>query len=239
MSVAIAIARRELSSYFRTPAGWVIIALYLLLTGFVFAFDILAPGSPASLRTFFAIAGWLLLPVAPAISMRLIADERRSGTIEALLTAPVGSGSLVAGKYLGGVAFLLLMVAPTLAYVGVLWRVASSPPDLGPILSGYACLLMLGLLYLAIGTLASSLTQNSTLAFIASLVAILGALLLPAAADVLPPALRPALAALSVTSRVNDFARGVIDTAHLVFFITTSLWLLLLAVLVMEARRWR
>ncbi len=66
MSAALTIARRELSSYFRAPAGWVIIALYLLMTGFVFAFDVLQPGSPASLRSFFATAGWLLLPVAPA-----------------------------------------------------------------------------------------------------------------------------------------------------------------------------
>src|SRR5207244_13521406 len=101
MRGATAIATCELGSYLRQPAGWIIIALYLLLSGLVFGFAVLSPGEPASLRFFFTSSGWLLLPVAPAISMRLIAEELRSGTIESLLTSPLSGPALVLGKFFG------------------------------------------------------------------------------------------------------------------------------------------
>ncbi|MCC6951485.1 MAG: ABC transporter permease subunit [Phycisphaerales bacterium] len=239
MSTALAIARRELGSYFRTPAGWVIVSLFLLLTGFVFAFSVMVPGSPASLRAFFATAGWLLLPVAPAITMRLLADEMRSGTIEALLTAPVGSASLVMGKFLGAAGFLAAMIAPTGVYVLVLSKFSSSPLDAGPILSGYLCLVLMGVLFLSVGTLASSLTQNSTLAFMVALFAILGVLLVPSAVPLAPDWARPVLNALSVGPRVTDFAKGVIDSGNIVALAAASIWMLVMATLVMESRRWR
>ncbi|MDX2130901.1 MAG: ABC transporter permease [Planctomycetota bacterium] len=233
------IARRELTSYFRTPAGWVIIALFLLLTGLVFGRFVLAPGRPASLRDFFAVSGWLLLPVAPAISMRFLADEIRAGTIESLLTAPTTSAAIVLGKFLGGFVFLLTMLAPTGLYVVVLDRASTIPMDLGPILAGYLCLVLVGGLALAIGTFASSLTPNSTLAFLISLFAMLALLMAPAAADFLPSGARPVLYALALSSRIADFAKGVIDTAHVAFFLLTSVWFLAGAACVTELRRWR
>lgn len=239
MSAALTIARRELASYFRTPAGWVIIALFLLLTGLVFGRFVLVPGRPASLRDFFAVSGWLLLPVAPAISMRLLADEIRSGAIEALMTAPISGAGIVAGKFIGAFLFLAAMLLPTALYVLILDRVATIPPDLGPVLSGYLCLLLTGGLYLAIGTLASSLTSNSTLAFLLSLFIVLGLMIAPAAADFLPAILRPLLFSLSLSDRIADFAKGVIDTAHIVFFSTLSLWFLVLAGCALEFRRLR
>jgi ABC-2 type transport system permease protein len=239
MSTAVTIARRELGSYFHTPAGWIIIALYAFLTGIVFAFLVLSPGAPAGLRPFFAVAGWLLLPVAPAVTMRLIAEELRTGSIESILTAPVSSTSLVLGKYLGAVCFLAAMMLPTLVYVGVVMRVANAPLDFGPILSGYLCLALLGMMYLAIGTLASSLTPNATLAFMATMFTILALLFAPWAADFLPAAARPVIGSLSLADRIGDFAKGVIDTGHVVFFLSAAGWFLLLAVIAMEVRRWR
>lgn len=239
MIAVLTIARRELSSYLRTPAGWVIIALFLLLTGLVFARFILVPGRPAGLRDFFAVSGWLLLPVAPAVSMRLLAEELRSGTIESLLTAPVSGAGVVIGKFLGALAFLIGMLAPTGVYVIILERTATLPLDLGPVLSGYLCLILTGALYLAIGTLASSLTPNATLAFLISLFTILGLMLAPTAAEFLPDAARPLMYALSVPDRIGDFAKGVIDTSHIVFFVTLAAWFLVLAGCALELRRWR
>ena len=206
------IAVRELSSYFRQPAGWIIVALYLFLAGLVFATGILVPGRVASLRDFFALSGWLLLPVAPAISMRLLAEELRSGTIENLLTAPLTSAAIVVGKYVGACLFLLAMLAPTLVYAIVLRSFSSPLPDFGPMVAGYLCLALLGVLYLAIGIFASTLT---------------------------PAPLRPLLGSIWLTSRVLDFSRGVIDTAHVVFFVSVSAWFVFLAVVSLEVRRWR
>jgi ABC-2 type transport system permease protein len=239
VNATLAIARRELGSYLRQPAGWIIMALYLFLAGAVFAMNGLSPGKPATLREFFALSGWLLLPVAPAISMRLVAEEIRTGTIEQLLTAPISAWSLVMGKYAGALAFLGIMLAPTLLYPLVLSMYSQPSPAVGPIAAGYLCLGLLGALYLALGLLASCLTNNATLAFMLTLFAILGVLFAPLATDLAPARLQPLIAKAALSGRVLDFARGVIDTSHAVFFIAVSGVLLVLSVAVMEVRRWR
>jgi len=239
MRTAMTIASRELGSYFRQPAGWIIVSLYLLLAGLVFATSVLVPGRPASLREFFAISGWLLLPVAPAISMRLIAEELRSGTIENLLTAPVSAWALVIGKYIGACAFLAAMLTPTLVYPVLLFMHASPTPDIGPVIAGYSCLLLLGALYLALGLLASTLTNNATLAFMITLFGILAFIFAGVAGDAAPAALKPAIYQIAVGPRVLDFARGVLDTSHIIFFAAVSAYFVLLSVAVMEVRRWR
>ncbi|MEI7657548.1 MAG: ABC transporter permease subunit [Phycisphaerae bacterium] len=239
MSACIALARREFGSYLRQPAGWIIIALYVMLAGIVFCAGVLVPGRPASLREFFALSGWLLLPVAPAISMRLVAEELRSGTIEQLLTAPVSAWSLVVGKYLGAMLFLAAMLVPTLVFPAVLWAHASPAPALGPLVAGYLCLVLLGGAYVALGLLASCLTSNATLAFMITLFAILAVLFAPAAADMAPEAVRPLLAGLSPAPRILDFARGIIDTSNVAFFSLVAGVLVVASVAVMEVRRWR
>jgi ABC-2 type transport system permease protein len=239
MSALLAVARRELGSYFRTPAGWIILALYLFLSGLIFALSCLSPGATASMRDVFALSGWLLLPVAPAVSMRLIAEEIRAGTMESLASSPVSSASLVLGKYLGACGFLLAVIAPTLSYVAMLMAIAEPAPDLGPMLSGYLCLVLLGAFYLAVGTVCSSLTSNATLAFMTAFFALLALLFASSAASFVPDHLKPALFALSINLRVGDFARGVIDTAHVVFFVSLSALMLFIAVAAVEIRRWR
>lgn len=240
MSHVVTIAARELRSFFRLPVGWVVIALFLFLTGVIFGLLTLQPGEPASLRYFFGVSGWLLLPVAPAISMRLISEEFRSGTIEPLMTAPVSDLSIVLGKYLGAVAFLLALLAPTLIYVAILAAVADPRPDPGPILAGYLSLALLGLLYLAVGTLASALTSNQTLAFISTLLFLLILLLVSSGiADSAVPGWNRVLGAISINRRVLDFAKGVIDTSHVVFFLSWTAWFLVLAAMAVESKRWR
>ena len=239
MMAIFAIARREFASMFRLPVGWVVIALFLLLTSSVFVLTI-APGQPASLRDFFAVSAWLLMPVAPAISMRLLAEEHRSGTSEPLLTAPVSEAGVVLGKYLGAWCFLLCVVAPTIAYPVVLWSISDPKPDPGPILAGYLSLVLQGSLYLAIGTCVSALTSSQTLAYLATLFPILGLLMLSALAPgTIPAWLEPIVAAISIRDRAADFARGIIDTAHIVFFLVATAWCLFAAHAALESRRWR
>jgi len=238
MSATLTIARRELSSYFRLPVGWFTIALFLFLCGCVFGLVVLAPGRVASLRAFFGGAGWILLPVVPAISMRLFSEEMRSGTIEPLITSPAREFSIVLGKFFGAAAMLALMLLPTLLYAGVLARVSARPPELGPLIAGYLSLLLPGIFYLSIGTLCSALTNNQTLAFLATLFILL-ALMLSAALGpaVAPTMLQPALAWLSFDSRIQDFAKGVIDFRHIVFFLAASVLPILLAGTALRARR--
>jgi len=238
MSATLTIARRELSSYFRLPVGWFTIALFLFLCGSVFGLVVLAPGRVASLRAFFGGAGWMLLPVVPAISMRLFSEEMRSGTIEPLITSPAREFSIVLGKFIGAASMLALMLLPTLLYAAILARVSARPPEPGPLIAGYLSLFLPGVFYLSIGTLCSALTNNQTLAFLATLFILLAIMLASALGPaVAPVALQPVLAWLSFDSRIQDFAKGVIDLRHVVFFLGASILPIILAGAALRARR--
>ncbi len=232
------IATRETASYFRSSIGWVAISLYLLLSGFWIAFAALRPGEPATLRAFFGVSQWILLIVAPAISMRLIADEKRTGTFEALITAPISDWQIVVGKYLGALAFFAAMLLPTLAYVGLLETI--SDPDYGPILSGYLGLLLVGSLYLAVGLFTSAVTENQIVSLLSTVFFfILLELLSTTGGQWLGPPFDEALFSLSIFLRIADLAKGVIDTAHIAAFLAASAWFVVLTVVVVESRRWR
>lgn len=234
-----AIAMREYRSFFRIPLGWVAVALYLFLAGVIFAERILVPGEPSSLRYFFGVSGFLLLPVVPAISMRLFSEEYKSGTIEPLMTSPVGDASIVLGKFTGAAMFLGTMVAPTLVYAVILMIVSDPRPDPGPMVAGYMSLVLLGLLYLAVGTLASALTANQTLAFLGTFLFLLLYTLVTSDLVGLPRGVARIAAQLSMGPKLLDFAKGVIDTAHVVFFLSGVGLFLMLAYVAVQVRRWR
>jgi ABC-2 type transport system permease protein len=240
MNGLTAIAWRELGSYFRTPVGWVVIALYLFLSALVFVLSALIPGEPATLRAFFSTSSALLVPIAPAISMKLIADEVRSGTIEPLRTAPVSDFAIIAGKYAAAVGFLVLLLLPTLVFPVVLASVASPALDWGPVGAGYLSLIRAGALYLAIGLVATTLTSSQMLAFLGTLFVLVGLMIVPSWARTgAPEPWRSIAAELSITARVNDFARGLVDLRHIVFFVSSTLWLVAIAALSLSVRRWR
>lgn len=238
MSRAWAIATREYAAFFRLPLGWVVIALFIALSSVFFARASIVPGEPATMRDFFGMWWGLLLVICPAISMRLFSEEHRAGTIESVLTSPISESALVFGKHLAGVMFLLTMLAPSLVYVAVLSWLAR--PEYGPILSGYLGLALLGSLYIAVGCLASSLTASQTLAFLATLFALV-------ALDILPRQVAPSLPAelgrlvgnIAPSLRMSDFARGLINTSHAAFFIILSFWFLAVCVVILQSRRWR
>lgn len=238
MSGLLAIAGREFGAMFRTPTGWVVTALYLLLSGVWLAATGLRPGEPATLRPFFAASEWLLLVVAPAISMRLVSEELRTGTMEPMMAAPVSDWATIFGKLAGAVLFLAAMLTPTLSYVVVLEIIAD--PDPGPIAVGYLGLLLVGVLYLSVGLLFSSLTRSQVVAFLGTLFFFLllwiGTSL---GARIATPRFEPIIYGLSISARLGDFAKGVLDTSHVVFFIAASVWAAGLAVIPLEVRRWR
>lgn len=238
MRGTLIIARRELAAFFRVPLGWVVMALFLFLSGFVFVRFSLNPGTPATMRDFFSFWWKILVVVSPAISMRLLAEEHRTGTIDPLLSSPVTEVSVIAGKFLGAFAFLCVCLAPTLIYAAILLKLAS--PDPGPIFAGYLGVALLGAFQLALGLLFSSLTSSQTLAFLATIVTLL---VVEAgsgfAATNLDAPWNQVPLAFSTDLRIADFAKGVIDTAHVAFFLIATLWLCGLAALVLRVRRWR
>lgn len=238
MSQTVAIAWREFGAFYRLPIGWVVTALYLALGAAVFTLFVLTPGQPATMRPLFALSDWLMLFVAPAVSMRLLSEEYRAGTIEGLASAPVSDWQVVIGKHFGAALFLVTMIAPTLVFVIVLESV--SDPDYGPILLGYLGMALVGLLYMSIGTLASSLTANQTVAFLGTLFALLILRLATAqGAARLPEPWSRLVSSLSVDLHLQGFAKGVLDTGDLVYFLVASVWFVVLAAVSVESRRWR
>lgn len=238
MRALSAICGREYASMFRIPLGWVVVSLFVCLSSMYFMMRVMVPGGPATMREVFGVWWALLLFLCPSVSMRLFSEELRSGTIETSLTAPVADGVLVVGKYLASAMFLLTMLLPTLVFVGVLaWL---SRPDYGPVLSGYAGLILLGMLYLAVGALASACTSSQTLAFLGTLFGLLMLDVIPArVAPQLPEQIAKIVFMLSPSVRANDFYRGLIDTSHVAFFLGATVWFLVLATLVLQSRRWR
>lgn len=233
-----AVFAREYAGFFRVPLGWVLMALFLFLSGLVFTRSALVPGEPATMREFFSAWWGLLIVIAPAVSMRLFSEELRSGTIEGLMTAPLPEVIIVGGKFLAAAAFLVTALAPTLVYPIILEWLAR--PDHGPVAAGYLGVLLVGMLYLAVGTWISALTSSQTLAFLATLFLLLLTELAAArlAAMVSEP-WNHALLALSPSARITDFARGLIDTGHIAYFLAATIWFLALAALTLKARRWR
>lgn len=242
VSLGWAVARREYAAFFRVPLGWIVIALCLLLSGIVFGYGTLQGGEPASLRRFFS-PWWVLMGVVtPAISMRLISEEIRTGTLEPLLASPVSEAAVVLGKFAAAVGFIATALAPTLLYVLILELL--SAPEYGPIIAGYTGLMLMAGMYLSIGLLFSSLTGNQTLAFMSTLFVIIGLILLSqdavaALSPRLPWGLGAVIAQLRVDTRLADFARGIVQTRHVVFFLSVTGMMLSLAALALRARRWR
>lgn len=247
MRVTLLIARRELAGYFATPVAWVFLVIYIALAGlFTFYLDGNTPGGffergEASLERFFSYHPWLYMLLVPAISMRLWAEERSSGSIELLMTLPITLGQAVLGKFLAAWAFLVVALAGTLpAWATVAWL---GDPDHGVILAGYLGTALLAGAYLALGAAFSALTRNQVVAFVLSLMASLIVTLAgwPFVLDVFagwaPPAIVDAVASLSFFTRFGAITRGVLELRDLLFFLTTMAFWLFLNAAVLQSRK--
>jgi ABC-2 type transport system permease protein len=231
--------RRELLSLFCSPIAYIVIAGFLLITGVAVLWTgSFSPGKPASLRDVFFWTPWMLTVIVPAISMRAIAEEYRSGTIESLMTAPVSELQLVLGKYFASLIFYVIMLAPTLVYV-VLME-AFGNPDWGASLSSYLGLLLIGVMFTAFGLFASSLTSNQVVAWILGWVPLLlFACLAFFVVGLVQGWVRVVFQQVNVIGRFDEFSRGLVTTDGVVFFLATAALFLFLAVKVVESRRWR
>jgi len=234
--------RRELGSYFATPLAYVFILIFLLLSAsFTFYLGGFFERGQADLAPFFNFLPWLYLFLIPAISMRLWAEERKSGSIELLMTQPITLWQAVLGKFLAAWCFAAIALALTFP----LWLTVEylGSPDHGAIVTAYVGSLLMAGGFLAIGSCMSALTRNQVIAFILGVVACFAFLLagfpmvLDAFSGWAPQALVDAIAALSFLTHFEALSKGVIDLRDVIFFAMTITFFLVATSLVLDARK--
>lgn len=227
---------RELLSQFCSPIAYAALAVFLLLGGYFFSI-ILNATQEASLRYAFSNLSVTLLFLAPILTMRLLSEEKKNGTFETLMTAPMTEWDVVLAKFLGGWILYLFIVAPTVLYALIL-RVYGHP-DLGPIVTGYIGLVLMGGLFTAMGLFASSLTSNQIIAAVISFLLLLGSWVLGFATEDTTSAAGKLLGYLSLFEHYDTFRRGILDSRDVVFYVSSTALFLFLTVRVLESRRWR
>ncbi len=232
------IARRELASYFHSPIAYVAMTLFLLACGFWFRDDF-QPGQPAEMRSIFTQMIFMQVLIIPLLCMGLIAQEWATSTIESLMTAPVDESDVVVGKFLGGFGFFVVMLAPTLLYVLMLRMVAR--PDLGPILSGYLGILLVGALFVSVSLFCSSLTKSQIVAAVSASAILFLITIAPwwASSSATLSGFWRKVVDLGVYAKYADFTKGVIDTGGVVYFLALTGLFLFLTTKVLESRRWK
>ena len=225
MKQILVIAKRELVSYFTSPVAYIFLVIFLLLTGFfTFTAGQFFERGEASLSAFFGWHPWLYLVLVPAVGMRLWAEERRSGTIELLLTMPITPWEAIAGKFLA--SWIFIGVALALTFPVVITANVLGSPDNGMIFAGYLGSLFLAGAYLAVTCMTSAMTRNQVVAFILSVVACLFLILagFNPVTDLMvrwaSPAFIDTVAAFSVVTHFDGFQKGVIDSRDLLYFLS-------------------
>lgn len=280
MRNVLAIARREVRTYFTSPLAYVVVGVFLMLSGYIFwaslvrfsALCLQYGNNPyvfnqlnvndMVIRPLFGSMGVIFLLMIPVITMRLLAEERRTGTAELLFTCPVTTGQVILGKYLGAAVLLVVMLGVTLSYP-LLIMATSARPDMKPTLVGYFGVLLMGLAFLAIGLLVSAMTENQIIAAVGAFGALLMLWAVSWIADSVTmtlaglmnsatfglweklnlglggPTLGDLLNKISITEHFQDFRKGLLDTEHVVFYLSVVFFSLFMTQRVVESRRWR
>lgn len=234
MKQMVTIFRRELRAYFDSPLAYVVIVAFLLVTGWFFATNVFVVAQ-ADMRVAFGVIPFIFLFFAPALTMRLVAEERKSGTLELLTTLPISDASIILGKYLAALVLLSAAVVPTILYAIVLGVLGDI--DIGATVAGYIGLILLGGSYLAIGTFGSSLTDNQVIAFIVSFFLVFLFFLLDKILFLLPNWIVTPIEFLAVEKHFQNISRGVIDSRDIVYFLSLIGLFLFLATRSLVSRR--
>jgi len=230
------IALREFKSYLASPMAYVVTGIFLALTGFLFSINSVTYYE-TSIRGLWQTWGIiLLLLISSVLTMRLLAEERKMGTLELLLTAPVRDSEVIIGKFLGSLGILTAMLALTFYYpILLMWF---GDPDWGPIATGYLGLFLVGCTALAVGLFASSLTSNQIVAAVVTGGILFALWFVGMLADLLPEALGEVASYLSLSTYIPDFMRGVVDTRGIIYYLSTTVLFLFLAIRSLASSRW-
>ncbi len=255
MSNVLTIAQKELRSYFVSPIAYVVIGLFAVLFGVFFISSLsfilrvslqagMMQGAPPinineyMIRPLFGNTGVIMLFVLPMITMRSYAEEKRSGTIELLLSSPLTDMQIILGKFLGAVTLFAMMLGVTAIPMGFLFYYGE--PELAPVLSGYLGLSLMGASFISIGLLISSATKNQVVAGMITFAVLLLFWVISWLGDPASGSTSSqVLAYLSVLDHFDDFSKGVIDTSHLVYYLSFITLGLFLTAKSVDSVRWR
>jgi ABC-2 type transport system permease protein len=239
MSSTFIVTKREFKSNFDSPIGYVVIALSLLVVG-AFSFNDFFTANRASLQQLLFYLPWALAVfVIPAITMRLFSEEKRTGTLELLITMPIRDREVVLGKYLASLGLIAVLIALTITYpISISWLLG--PLDWGPVGAGYLGLLLYASASIAIGLYYSSITQNQVVALMLTSVTLfvlhaLDFLARLAGTSIIGDAIR----FISFQSRLTPFTRGLIDLRHVFYFGSVTAFFLMLTIRQLESRKWK
>lgn len=250
----LAIAGKELRSYFSSPIAYIIIGLFALLFGFFFysylhlfveqsqRMAMMGGGGAVNvneqmIRGVFHNAAVMVLFVMPMITMRTYSEEKRSGTIELLLTSPLTDLEIIFGKFLGAMGLYAAMLLVTVLDMAILFRVGT--PEWRPIAAGYLGLLLMGGCFLSVGLFISSLTKNQIVAGFMTFAVFLMLWVINWLADASGPTGQAVLSFLSITEHFDDFTKGIIDTKHLAYYLSFITFGLFLTAKSVDSERWR
>jgi ABC-2 type transport system permease protein len=247
--------KKEMRLYFGSPVAYAFLALFLIISGWMFS-QIFLIYSELSMRAFmqpmgaqslnptenvmrplFSNMSVVLLFFIPMLTMRLFAEEKRSGTIELLLTYPVRDGEVLLGKFLAAGAVYLVLLVLTLTYPALM--AAFGRIEWGAVLTGYVGLILLGATFLAVGVFVSSLTENQIVAGSATFGVLLAFWLIGWGADAAGGRLRTLLQYLSIIEHMDGFGKGVIDTKDVMYYLTVTAFALFLTLRALDAKRWK
>ena len=229
------IFKKEVRSYFNSPIAYIFLTLFLILSGYFFGSTLFLQNQ-ADLRSVFGFwVPFFLTLFVPAMTMRLIAEEKRSGTLEVLVTMPIKDSEVILGKYLAAFALLLTAILLTFTYPLTISILGNA--DGGSIIGGYIGLILMGASYLAIGVYISSLTENQIVAFIVSLAIIFVLFMLDKILMLVPGGLVSLLEYLSINHHFANIARGVIDSRDLVYYFSLIFLGLFLATRALSGRK--
>jgi len=255
MNAILAIARRELDSYFTSPLGWIALCGFVFITGFFFTFFLLQFNQYAVSAAFdpygsealdineallpMLFGNWavVLMLMCPAVSMRIFSDDVRQKSFELLLSSPVGSGAIVMGKFLGAMGFLAVTFASTLYQPAVLYWLGA--PDPGVLSGSYLSMMLYAACCIAIGMLASAFTQSQIISFMVSFATILVLYLLPWVVEGASSEWVSALGQLGMGAHIEEMAKGLVHTEDLVYFATFIGACLFATQQRVESFRWR
>ncbi len=235
MNNILTIFKKELKSYFYSPVAYIVIVVFLIITGWFFTSTLFVAGV-ITMRNVFDIIPFILLFFIPAISMRTFSEEKKSGTIELLLTKPITDYDIILGKFFSTLTLAVLTFIPTVIYVVSLKLLG--PLDIGSIFSAYLGLVLMAGLYISIGLFASSLTENQVVAFIISFLIIFALFMMNKILMFVPPILVPIIEFISTDFHFSSISRGVIDTKDLIYYFSGIYIMLLLTKTSLEGRKW-
>ena len=239
----LAIYRREMRSYFTTSTGYVFLAISLALSGFMLGFTTLLMGT-SDTSTYFAVMLFMLMIFLPILTMKIFSEEKRTKTEQLLLTAPIRISSMVLGKFLAAFTMFVISMAISSINFFIVFRYAvndnltSSGPNIAMLMGNMFALLLVGMVFIAIGMFVSSLTENQFAAVLITILILLFLLLVGTFNSLITSsAIRTVLDWLSIYSRFENFSYGMFDIGALIYYISVTGVFIFLTVRVFEARR--